>query len=109
MKGRRDTHGPNSTKSTLEAMVDTLGEILAFFTVLLILFLYINGRWTFLPPKTTEVLAYIREIAIIAVVGLSGFELAVKGNWKVAILFLVLVAAVVVFMFFPGAVPGWGN
>jgi predicted acyltransferase len=92
-----------------EPIVDTLGEILAFFTIALILLLYINGNWAFISPKATEVLAYIREIAIIVVIALSGLEFALKGHWIRTIIFIVLLAGVIVFMFFPESVPQWAT
>lgn len=94
-------------KRVLEPIVDAVGEFLAFFTVALILFLYINARYNFLPANVTDLLSKIREVAIVSVVGLSGLEFALKGRLVLTIIFLVLLAGVVVFMFFPNSIPGW--
>lgn len=91
----------------LERVVDLAGEILAFFTIALILLLYINGHFGFLPQDLTNTLSVVREIAIIAVVGLKGLEFALKGRLIRMIIFLVLFLGVIIFMFFPGSVPGW--
>lgn len=100
-------------KSSLEKVVDIIGEILAFFTVALIVLLFINryvaGRASdgvgFLPVKLSEVLESIREIAVLLVVGLAGLEFAIKRGIIVFIIYAALVAVAVIFLFFPGVLP----
>ena len=87
--------------------VDTAGGLLAFFTIIFILFMYIAGHFDFLPSDVSKVFSHIREIAIIAVVGLSGMEFALKRNKIFTIIWILMLAAVIVFMFFPNAIPGW--
>lgn len=91
----------------LETVADRLGEVLAFFTVALILFMYINGAFELLSEDITGILSLVREIAIIVVIGLSGLEFALKGRWLLTIIFLALLAGVIIFMWFPGAIPSW--
>lgn len=94
--------------SALEPIVDRIGEILAFLTILLILFMYINGAFELVTSENIlNILSIAREVAIIAVIGMKGFEFALKRNIILTILFLALLAAVIIFMFFPGALPGW--
>ena len=99
--------GNNDNKSGLEPIIDKLGEVFAFLTIALILLLYINGHYGFIPGNVTDILGVVREIAIIGVVALSGFEFALNGKFIRLIVFLVLLVGVIVFMFFPGAIPGW--
>ena len=97
----------------LEKVVDIVGEILAFLTVILIVLLSVNrfmaGRAAdgigFLPLKATDVLESIREIAVLLVVGLAGLEFALKRGFIIFIIYAVLVAAAVIFLFFPGVLP----
>ncbi|MDR1697479.1 MAG: hypothetical protein LBR37_00980 [Erysipelotrichaceae bacterium] len=93
------------TRNSVEKFVDIVGEVLAFLTLALMLLLFINGSFNFIPGNVTKVLAYIREIAIIAVVGLSAMELAIKGRFVLMVIFLVLLTGVIIFIWFPGAVP----
>jgi hypothetical protein len=102
-----NTNTRGAQKTNVEPILDIIGQILAFFTVGLILFMYINGRFNFLSDSAMQTLSLIREIAIVAVLGMKGFEFARKGTWKREIVFLTLLALVIVFMFFPGAIPGW--
>jgi len=91
----------------LETVADRLGAILAFLTVALILLIYISGAFDFIPAEIMNILMKVREIAIIAVLGLTGLEFALKGRWLLTILFLAMLAGVVIFMWFPGAIPEW--
>ena len=104
---------PLSLGGKMEKAVDLLGEILAFLTVALIVFMYINrivayksaDGTGFLPADVTRVLESVREIAILLVVGLAGLEFALKHGFVVFIIYAVLVAAAVIFIFFPGVLP----
>lgn len=97
----------------LEKAVDLIGEILAFLTVALIVFMYINrivaykssDGTGFLSYDVTRILESVREIAILLVVGLAGLEFALKHGFVVFIIYAALVAAAVIFIFFPGVLP----
>lgn len=99
--------------SKLEKVVDVIGEILAFLTVALIVFMYINrivahksaDGTGFLSLDVTRVLESIREIAILLVVGLAGLEFALKRGFVVFLIYAVLVTAAIIFIFFPGVLP----
>lgn len=87
---------------TGEKVFDILGEILGFLTILLIVFLFANAQWDFI--KNTDLvgtLYLIQAYAIIATVGVVGLEFAAKRGWIFFILFAALVAAAVIFSFFP--------
>lgn len=92
--------------SRLEKVVDVIGEIFGFFTLLLIALLLINnvtGNW--LGADVVNILYEVREWAIIVVVALAGLELALKMGWFAFIVYGVIVAAVIILMFFPSAWP----
>lgn len=93
----------------IEKVVDIITEILAFLTVTLIVLLFINrfvaGRADsgigFIPLKATAILESIREIAVLLVVALAGLQFALKRNVIIFILYALLVAVAVIFLFFP--------
>ena len=93
----------------LEKAVDIVGEILAFFTVAIIVFLSVNRFVAdgagFLPANATKILESIREIAVLVVVGLAGLEFALKRGFVVFLFYAALVAAAVIFLFFPHVLP----
>lgn len=91
----------------LEIIIDAIGEIIAYLAIFMILFMYVNGVFDFLPDSTTVLLTYIREIVIIGVVALKGFEFALKRGFFATIFFGAVVLAVVVFMFFPESLPSF--
>lgn len=91
--------------SGLEKIVDILGEIFAFLTVALLVFVFVNRWQGFLPDKATEIVESVLTIAVLAVVALSGLEFALKRGFIVFIIYAALVAAAVIFLFFPGVLP----
>ena len=94
-------------KKTLEKILDILGEICAVLTVVLYAVLIINANWTFIPAGTFfDILLVIKNYAALAVVLIVSFEAMVKRNFVFKIIFLVLLAVIVIFQFFPGT---WTN
>lgn len=83
-----------------EKVVDFISEVGAFFTVLLILFLYVNAMTGWITGDILDLLFRIREIAIVVVVILSGFELALKFK-LICLIYILVAAAVVILMWFP--------
>lgn len=102
---------------SMEKVVDTITEILAFLTVILIVLVFVNRMVMdkssdgtgFLPVKVANVMESIREIAILLIVGLAGLQFALKRGFIIFILYALLVAAAVIFLFFPGVLPGTGS
>ncbi len=92
-----------------EKVVDIITEILAFVTVAFIVFLsinrYVKDGAGFFSVKTTEMLESIREIAVLAIVGLAGLQFALKRGIIIFIFYAILVAAAVVLLFFPNVLP----
>lgn len=91
----------------LEVFIDTVGEILAYLSIFLILFMYINGAFGFLPEGIASTLSLVREVAIITVVSLKGLEFTLKRGYIATIIFAVAVVLIVVFMFFPANLPAF--
>lgn len=97
----------------LEKVLDVICEILAFLTVILIVFLFVNRIVAhkasdgvgFVPNKSVKMLESIREIAVLLVLGLTGLQFSIKRGFVVFIIYAVLIAAAVIFLFFPGVLP----
>ncbi|MBR4002820.1 MAG: hypothetical protein IKI95_01955 [Clostridia bacterium] len=91
----------------LEKVLDLLGEILGFLTVVLYAVLIINGTWQFIPQGTFyNILVVAKSYAALAVVAIVGLEAAVKRGFLFKLVFLILLAIIVIFQFFPGT---WAN
>lgn len=87
----------------LEKALDILGEVLAFLTVVLYAVLIVNSTWTFIPQGTLfNVLNIARTYASLALMIVVGLECVVKRGFIVKLVFLVLVAIIIIFQFFPG-------
>lgn len=89
----------------LEKVVDVIGEIFAFLTVALLVFVFVNRWQGFLPEKAAKIVESVLVIAVLVVVGLAGLEFALKRGFVVFIIYALLVAAAVIFLFFPGVLP----
>ena len=83
----------------LEKVIDVLGEILAFLTVALFIILSINHFAGFLPAGVVETMNKVLAYAALTVVGLKGLEFALKHGFVVFLIYAVLIAAAVVFIF----------
>lgn len=91
----------------LEKILDTVGEILAFITVALYAVLIVNATWTFIPQGTFfDILLIAKNYASLAVVVVVGLEAVVKRGFILKLIFIILLAIVIIFQFFPGT---WAN
>lgn len=91
----------------LEKILDTVGEILAFITVALYAVLIVNATWTFIPQGTFfDILLIAKNYASLAVVVVVGLEAVVKRGFIIKLIFIILLAIVIIFQFFPGT---WAN
>jgi hypothetical protein len=78
----------NNKNEKLEKVLDFLGEVLGFLTVVLYAVLIINGTWQFIPQGTLyNVLVVAKSYAALAVVAIVGLEAAVKRGFLVGSLF----------------------
>ena len=86
-----------------EAFWDILGEILAVLLVIVYALLIVNANFSFIPEGTImNIMQILRTYGSIALVAIVGFEAMSKRNGLFKLVFLLLVALIVVFMFFPG-------
>lgn len=90
----------------LEKVIDVVGEIAGFLTVLLIAFIYIDGMaGNFVGPDARSILLTVREFAILIVVGLAGLEFALKRGIVVFIFYGLVIAFCIICMWFPQTLP----
>lgn len=100
MIGKRESVGRK-----IEPVIDVIGEILGFLTVVLIVLILINnvtGNWL---GDALPTLLVIREYAILVTLAVVGLEFVLKRGFFVFLIYAVIVAAGVILMFFPGAWP----
>lgn len=91
----------------LKTLLDIVGGIAAFLTVFVYLALIIGAQgWFVFPVEVTNILEICRTWAPLVVVAITGLEFVSNKNFIIKILFLVALAGVVIFMFFPGT---WAN
>ncbi len=90
----------------LEKVFDILGEILAVVLVIVYVIHFANLNWHFLDGVANgvigNIIAGIVNYGALVLVAIVGLEAISKRNIVFRILFYVLLAVVVVFMFFPG-------
>ncbi len=88
----------------LEKFFDTLGEILAVALVILYALAITNSTFHYLDnvPVFFNILEIARNYGALALVGIVGLEAISKRNIIFRIVYYVLIAVIVVFLFFPG-------
>lgn len=89
------------SRMKFEKFFDVLGEIIAFLAIVLFALLIINAKFDFLPDKVVEILSYCKEWVGLVLIAVVGMEATIKRNILIRIIFYLLVAVVVIFMFFP--------
>ena len=85
----------------LEIFLDWLGGICAFLTVAVYGVLIIHANWNFIPNNILNILNVIKVWAPLVVVAITGLEFTRGKSLIIRLLFYLLIAIVVVFMFFP--------
>ena len=88
-------------RSGMKIALDWLGGIAAFLTVVVYVMLLIHAKWAYLPDSVYNVLTVIRTWAPLVVVAITGLEFTSGKSIIFKILFLILLAVIVVAMFFP--------
>lgn len=92
----------NDFKKGLSGFFDILGEILAFLTIIVYAVFVANANWEFISnPDILNILALVRFYAPLVLVCIVGLEFAVKRSLVVQIVVYALIAAVIIFQFFP--------
>jgi hypothetical protein len=80
---------------------NVLGQILGFLTIVLYAFLYTDAQFGFgLPAEVMTYLNLARNFAALAVAAIVGMEF-VSGKKLFAFIYILILAIVVIFMFFP--------
>ena len=93
-----------------EKIWDIIGEILAVVLVVVYALLIINASFSFIPQGTIlNILEIIRTYGSLLLVGVVGMEAMCKRNFIFRIIFLLLIAVIVVFLFFPGTYDNFIN
>ena len=82
------------------SVLDWLGGIAAFLTVLTFALLAIHAKWAFLPEELYNVLVIVETWAPLVVVGITAFEFCSGKTILLKIIFAVLFAVVILSMFF---------
>lgn len=98
----------DNSKQVRKQVFDVIGGIAAVVTVLVYVVLCINSQWTFIDASSTimKVLTVVQVYAPLVVVAIAGIEFFSSKNIVFRILFYILIAIVVIFMFFPAT---WSN
>ena len=96
--------GNNSNwKQKLSSVFDIIGEILAVLYVLLFALLLIDAQWPFLSnvEGLKEIFQTIMIYGGFVIAGIVGIEAMIKHNLIFILVFAVILAVCVIFLFFP--------
>lgn len=91
----------------MKKILNWIGGVAAFLTVAVYILLIVHGNWAFLPEGVYNVLMVIKAWAPLIVVAIVGLEFVSDKPFIVKLLFYVMVAGVVIFMFFPDTWQGF--
>lgn len=88
----------------ISRILDIVGEVLAVLLVLVWILLLANAQWKFIDsvPVLLKILNCIKDYGGLLLMAIVGLEAMSKRNIVFRIIFLVLLAVIVVFLFFPG-------
>lgn len=92
--------------NVMDNFLKVLGEVIAYFTIILYAILIINANFHFI---SNGLLYYLRILQIYAPIGLItvlGLRFASKRHIAFRILFYIIIAVIIVFSFFPDT---WTN
>ncbi len=83
----------------MKKILDLVGGILAFFVVGMFGLVLINQQFSFLPTSFLTFFNGIKDMAVIAVCGITGLEFAWKRNFILKWAFIALLVVCVAFFF----------
>lgn len=91
-------------RSTIKKILDVIAAILAVLLVLVYALFYINGQFHFIDSIEwlTIAIALAMKWGSLLLVAIVGVSAMIKRNLILFILYCLILAVVVVFMFFPG-------
>lgn len=85
----------------MKKLADFLGKFFGFLTIMLYAFLFLNAMIDFnVPAEIMSILLTVKFYALFVVCGIAGYEF-VAGKKIFAFLYLIVLAFVVIFSFFP--------
>jgi hypothetical protein len=85
----------------LEKVFDALGEIIAFVAVVIYALIILNGNFNFLPETVAKVFSVAWAWIGLLLIAVTGLECTIKRNIIIRLVFYVLLAVIIIFMFFP--------
>ena len=93
----------DNSREVRKQIFDVIGCLAAIVTVLTYLVLCINATWPFIPESSfiMNVLMAIKTWAPLVVVAIVGIEYVADKNIVFRILLYIMIALIVIFMFFP--------
>lgn len=93
----------DNSREVRKQIFDVIGCLAAIVTVLTYLVLCINATWSFIPDGSfiMNVLMAIKTWAPLVVVAIVGIEYVADKNIVFRILLYIMIALIVIFMFFP--------
>lgn len=94
----------DNSKEVRKQILDVVGMLAAVITVIAYLVLVINAQWEFLGsvPFVYNVLVVIKTYAPLIVVALVGLEFVSNKSIVIRVIYYIVIALVVISMFFPG-------
>lgn len=94
----------DNSREVRKQILDVVGCIAAFVTIVTYLVLCINATWSFIPEGSfiMNVLNVIKTWAPLLVVAVVGMEYVAEKNIVIRVVLYIMIALVVLFMFFPG-------
>lgn len=87
--------------NVMDNFMKVLGEIIAYFTIVLYLVLILNANFHFISNSLLYYLRILQIYAPIALITVFGLRVASKRGLFVRILFYIIIATIIVFSFFP--------
>ena len=102
---RRCNMGKDSGwKNKLEKVFDIIGEILAVIYIIVFALLLIDAQWPFISNVDWLYNAFkiIWQYGAFVIAAIVGLEAMVKRNFLFFLIFCILIALCVMFLFFPG-------
>jgi hypothetical protein len=86
----------------MEKFWDIVGEILAVALVVVYALLILNANFNFISNVTVlKIFDFLRTYGSLVLIGVVGLEAMAKRNFIFKLIFLILCAIIVVFLFFP--------
>lgn len=93
----------DNSRDVRKQILDVVGCIAAFVTIVTYLVLCIHATWNFIPESSfiMNVLQVIKTWAPLVVVSIVGMEYVADKNIVFRVILYLMIALVVLFMFFP--------